>query len=64
MQIPIRGMTCNNCASHVAKAIQKVPGVTGVKVDLAAGVANVDGSPDLEVLARAVAEEGYQAVLK
>jgi len=64
VQIPIRGMTCNHCASNVAKAIERVPGVTGVRVDLAASVAHVDGNPDLEVLARKVAEEGYQAVIQ
>lgn len=63
-EIPIQGMTCEHCVAHVTKAIAKVPGVTSVKVDLAAGLAHVDGEPDLQALATAVADEGYQAIVQ
>ena len=32
----VEGMTCNNCARHVAEAIQSVPGVRTAAVNLAA----------------------------
>jgi len=32
--LPIEGMTCASCVSHVEKALQGVPGVSEVSVNL------------------------------
>jgi copper chaperone CopZ len=37
VELSIKGMTCSGCTDAVGRALGKVPGVTGVAVDLAAG---------------------------
>ncbi|MBQ4133598.1 MAG: heavy-metal-associated domain-containing protein [Desulfovibrionaceae bacterium] len=39
--LKIEGMSCENCAAAVEKALLSLPGVAEVKVDLAAGNAAV-----------------------
>jgi len=63
MEIPIRGMTCDHCVRNVTTALRSVPGVKSVKVDLRTGVAQVEGEPNLQALALAIAATGYQAVI-
>ena len=40
--LPIQGMTCAACVSHVEKAIGAVEGVAGVSVNLAVETAAVE----------------------
>ncbi len=60
-ELKITGMTCQHCVGAVTRALQAVPGVNGVRVDLAEGRAWVEGDPAPEALIRAVVNEGYQA---
>lgn len=60
-QLKIEGMSCQNCVAHVRKALEAVPGVTGVDVVLEPGSATVTGDADLAALMAAVEEEGYEA---
>ena len=57
----ISGMTCGHCVQAVAQAIQAVPGVERVGVELDTGIAVVEGAPDVQAVLDAVQEEGYQA---
>ena len=60
---PVGGMTCASCASHVQKALSKVPGVLDASVNLAtekATVTLVPGTVDLPTLRAAVAAAGYE----
>jgi len=62
LTLTISGMTCGHCVRAVTATLQSVPGVTAVReVSLERGEAVVEGRPDLEVLARALHEEGYEA---
>jgi copper chaperone len=56
------GMTCGHCVSAVSTEIGKLPGVAGVKVDLASGAVTVSSAAPLEreAVAAAVDEAGYQ----
>ena len=62
--LEVRGMTCNNCVRHVTKALQGLPGVRAVEVDLASGSTRVQHEPGAvsvaEMLA-AVEDAGYEA---
>ncbi|RIK32550.1 MAG: heavy metal translocating P-type ATPase [Anaerolineae bacterium] len=65
MTLPIGGMTCASCVSHVEGALATVPGVTRASVNLATEKATVQYVPDLAGLAdfkRAVADSGYQVL--
>lgn len=60
----VRGMTCDHCAGSVTAEIMKVPGVTGVKVDVPAGRVTVDSDQQVsgEAVAEAVEEAGYEVL--
>lgn len=62
LHFEIEGMTCASCAISVEKAIAKVPGVSGVAVNLATNRATVSGAASVEAIERAVREAGYRAV--
>ena len=36
-EITVKGMSCAHCAAAMTKALESLPGVSGVKVDLAGG---------------------------
>jgi len=60
--ISVTGMSCDHCASAVRAEISKLPGITGVDVDVAAGTVRVTGDPlpaDAP-LREAVGEAGYE----
>lgn len=63
--LPIRGMTCMGCAANVELALQDLPGVEEVVVNLSARQATVRFDPELTGpvhLAATVAEAGYRVV--
>ena len=61
LSIPVEGMTCASCVSHVEKAIAKLPDVAKVSVNLATERADVAfaGKPDAAAVVRAVEGAGY-----
>jgi Cu+-exporting ATPase len=61
LSLPIEGMTCASCVSHVEKAIAKTPGVQRVSVNLATERAEIafEGAPDVGAIVHAVDRAGY-----
>lgn len=59
MKISIPSIMCANCARHVTQALEPVPGVTGVQVDIAGKAALVDGAADPQALLSALEKAGY-----
>ena len=59
--LPIDGMTCASCVGRVERALQKIPGVAEVNVNLATEAANVLSSPGVALaeLRSAVEKAGY-----
>jgi Cu+-exporting ATPase len=63
LNLPVRGMTCGNCARAVEKKLAATPGVAKVAVDLAGGSATVEydaAAVKPEALANAVRQLGYE----
>src|SRR6266702_3001614 len=64
-EFAVSGMTCANCARHVTEAIQSVPGVSSVTVNLEAQRASVrwasGGDYDAAAVIEAVEKAGYEA---
>jgi len=61
--IPVEGMTCASCVSHVEKALQSVPGITKAAVNLAtekAAVSLATKEVPLGEMREAVAGAGYK----
>jgi len=60
----VSGMNCGHCVNTVDRAVKAVaPGAT-VAVDLKAGEVSVAGAADAAAVAAAIADAGYEAVLK
>lgn len=60
--LAVENMYCAACPITVRKALEKVPGVTKVKVDFETKTATVTFDPaqtDVEALTRATTEAGY-----
>lgn len=60
--LPVQGMTCASCVSHVEGALSELPGVDSVVVNLATNKANVIFDPArvaLPQMAQAVSDVGY-----
>ena len=62
-ELKVDGMTCGHCENAVKGALESVSGVQQAEVDLASGLARVEGNADVNKLIAAVEEEGYQASL-
>ncbi|SDG04948.1 copper ion binding protein [Blastococcus aurantiacus] len=60
----VRGMTCDHCAGSVTAEITKIPGVTGVQVDVPAGRVTVESEQPVstDAVSEAVEEAGYEVV--
>ncbi|MBG0831702.1 heavy-metal-associated domain-containing protein [Planomonospora sp. ID67723] len=56
----VTGMTCGHCVSSVSAQVGRIPGVTGVGVDLPAGEVSVSGAGFSDEQVRAAVERaGY-----
>ncbi len=58
----VTGMTCAHCVNSVHSEVGRLPGVTDVRVDLAAGRVTVTSDRPLDdtAVAAAVDEAGYE----
>jgi copper chaperone len=64
MEIIVKGMSCGHCAAAVTKALEALPGVSQVQIDLTSGrVAFASANPiPQEELARVIKAAGYEMV--
>ena len=60
--IIVTGMSCEHCANAVRAEVGRLPGVTGVGVDVAAGTVRITGEPvpGDSALREAIEEAGYE----
>lgn len=61
IELDIDGMTCSHCKHAVEQALNQVPGVDWIRVDLQHGRATVQGKVPTAALISAVENEGYRA---
>ncbi len=62
MEITVKGMSCGHCAAAVTKALEELPGVSQVQVDLSSGRVTFESANPVprEELARVVKAAGYE----
>ncbi len=58
-QYSVKGMNCAHCQASVVKSISAVDGVTQVDVNLATGIATVEGEYDDAAVIEAVRHAGF-----
>jgi len=61
--LTIEGMSCGSCVNHVSQALEGLPGVASVEVNLRQGSATVrhDATVDSTAMIKAVESVGYEA---
>lgn len=62
-ELRVEGMTCGRCVARVTRAVESVPSVGGVSVDLETGLARVtlrEESSDLDDILSAIRSLGYE----
>ena len=62
--ISVKGMSCNHCVMSVTKALEAIPGVSSVTVDLLSGKASFEETApvDLAVVKKAIEKIGFEMV--
>jgi Cu+-exporting ATPase len=58
-QFPIEGMSCEKCVAKATAALEAVPGVSRVEVNLEPGGARIEGESFLDELVAAIETAGY-----
>jgi len=62
IELKINGMSCGSCIKSVTRALQRVPGVSAVEVDLDRGTARVNGDAQAtNAMLAALQAAGYDA---
>jgi copper chaperone CopZ len=61
-EIKVKGMSCGHCAAAVTKALQNLPGVSEVQVDLAIGRVTYQSAASIpkEDLEKLIKAAGYE----
>lgn len=62
LSLPVNGMTCASCVSHVENALKELPGVSNVVVNLGTNKASLNYEPalvEITDMQRAIADVGY-----
>lgn len=63
-EIRVKGMSCGHCAAAVTRALESLPGVSEVQVDLAGGRVTYQSAAPIqpEEVARVIKVAGYEVV--
>ena len=63
-KIKIQGMTCQHCVMSVSKALNSIPGLKSLRVNLVTGEATFENTQNIspEKIRQAVEDAGYKVV--
>lgn len=61
MRFKVSSMTCGHCVRSITRALQAIDADAKVRIDLATGIAEVDGLLSVDQALSAMAEQGYPA---
>ena len=60
--VKIKGMSCQHCVASTKDALEKIPGISDVKVDLEKGEATYQGEVDIQKIKAAISKIGFEVV--
>jgi copper chaperone len=60
--VKIKGMSCQHCVGSTRQALEKIPGISDVKVDLEKGEATYQGDIDVRIVKEAITKIGFEVV--
>lgn len=58
--IKIKGMSCNHCTNSVKEALEKLPGIKDVNVDLSSGEATYQGDLPIDQVRDEIVKIGFE----
>lgn len=61
--LKIKGMSCQHCVNSARKALEAVPGIANIQIDLAKGEATFDGMVDIQTAKEAITKIGFEVIL-
>ncbi|MGV0835886.1 heavy-metal-associated domain-containing protein [Mycolicibacterium thermoresistibile] len=59
VELEVEGMSCGHCVAAITSAVEPLPGVEGVDVDLGGGIVRVSGTVDERTVTAAIEDCGY-----
>ena len=59
--LEIKGMHCSACEETIQNALQDIDNVKSVSIDVASGIAQIGGNPEVKSLLSAIEKSGYSA---
>lgn len=60
--VKIKGMSCQHCVASTSKALEALPGISEVQVDLEKGEALFQGDVDRQKIREAIEKIGFEVV--
>ena len=60
--VKIKGMSCQHCVGSTKQALEKIPGISDVKVDLEKGEATYQGNVESKLVKEAITKIGFEVV--
>lgn len=61
-KVIIKGMSCQHCVASVKEALEKIPGIENVEVNLDKGEADYQGQAPAETVTAAITKIGFEVV--
>ncbi len=58
--VKIKGMTCQHCVASTKEALEKIPGIKEVNVNLDKGEASYNGDVDPQQIKEAIEKIGFE----
>ncbi|QEG25053.1 permease [Mariniblastus fucicola] len=59
IELSVSGMHCGSCVSRIETAVENMPNVDSVRVDLGQGIASVNGGASVEQIATVIEDLGF-----
>lgn len=60
--IKIKGMSCQHCVGSTKKALEAIPGISNVQINLKKGEATFDGKVDSQTVNEAITKIGFEVI--
>jgi copper chaperone len=58
--VKIKGMRCQHCVGSTRQALEKISGISDIKVDLEKGEATYQGEVDIKIVKEAITKIGFE----
>ena len=60
--VSIKGMSCPHCVASTKKALEGIPGISNVAVNLEKAEASYDGDVDGDIVKEAILKIGFEII--